>query len=61
MVQLNRSLTRSHPEEPAFFLPAEGSPPARSVLAGDPSLRLKNGYAQDDAIRTTEDAIRNSK
>ncbi len=23
---------------------------AHSVVAGDPSLRLKNGYAQDDAI-----------
>jgi hypothetical protein len=33
-----------------FYQRAEGSPVAHSVVAGDPSLRLKNGYAQDDAI-----------
>jgi len=44
------NLTRRHPEEPAFFQRAEGSPVAHSVVPGDPSLRLKNGYAQHDAI-----------
>jgi len=29
--------------------PREGSPAHTAQLAGDPSLRLKNGYAQDDA------------
>ena len=38
------------PKSPCFYQRAEGSPVARSVVAGDPSLRLKNGYAQDDAI-----------
>jgi len=34
---------------PRFYQRAEGSPVAHRVVAGDPSLRLKNGYAQDDA------------
>jgi hypothetical protein len=45
------NLAYRHPEEPAFF--ASGPRDLRSrtaLLAGDPSLRLKNGYAQDDAI-----------
>jgi len=51
-------ITRRHPEEPAFLQRAEGSPVAHGVVAGDPfgklragsSLRLKNGYAQDDKV-----------
>ena len=35
---------------PRFHQRAEGSHVAQSVVVGDPSLRLKNGYAQDDAI-----------
>ena len=31
------------------FQPSEGSPLDRRVRVGDPSLRPKNGYAQDDA------------
>jgi hypothetical protein len=31
-----------------FYQRAEGSPVAHSVVAGDPSLRLKNRYARDD-------------
>jgi len=38
------------PKSPRSYQRAEGSPVAHSVVAGDPSLRLKNGYAQDDAI-----------
>jgi hypothetical protein len=38
------------PKNPRFCQRAEGSPVAHSVVAGDPSLRLKNGYVQDDAI-----------
>jgi len=38
------------PKNPRFYQRAEGSPVAHSVVAGDPSLRLKNGCAQDDAI-----------
>jgi len=38
------------PKSPRFYQRAEGSPVAHSFVAGDPSLRLKNGYAQDDAI-----------
>jgi len=37
------------PKSPRFYQRAEGSPVAHSVVAGDPWLRLKNGYAQDDA------------
>jgi hypothetical protein len=37
------------PKSPRFYQRAERSPVANSVVAGDPSLRLKNGYAQDDA------------
>ena len=37
------------PKSPRFSQPAEASP-GHSVVAGDPSLRLKNGYAQHDAI-----------
>src|SRR2546423_9999508 len=49
-VSLNSELHKAlSPEEPAF-LPAERCPIAQSAVAGDPSLRLKNGYAQDDAI-----------
>jgi len=33
--------------------PDEGSP-YPSVCAGDPSLRLKNGCAQDDAVEELE-------
>ena len=35
---------------PRFYQRAEGSPVAHSVVEGDPSLRLKTGCAQDDAI-----------
>jgi hypothetical protein len=35
---------------PRSYQRAEGSPVAHNVVAGDPSLRLKNGYAQDDTI-----------
>jgi len=38
------------PKSPRSYQRAEGSPVARLVVAGDPSLRLKNGCAQDDAI-----------
>jgi len=38
------------PKSPRSYQRAEGSPVARSVVTGDPSLRLKNGCAQDDAI-----------
>jgi hypothetical protein len=38
------------PQSPRFYQRAEGSPVAHSVVAGNPSLRLKNGYARDDAI-----------
>jgi len=38
------------PKSPRSYQRAEGSPVARRVVAGDPSLRLKNGCAQDDAI-----------
>jgi hypothetical protein len=38
------------PKSPRFYQRVEGSPVAHSVVAGDPSLRLKNGSAQDDAI-----------
>jgi hypothetical protein len=44
------SHTRRHPEAPASCQRAEGSPVAQSILAGDPSLRLNNGCAQDDAM-----------
>jgi hypothetical protein len=44
------------PKCPRFYKRAEGSPVANGVEAGDPSLRLKNGCAQDDAI----DAVKNS-
>jgi hypothetical protein len=37
------------PKRPRFYQRAEGSLPAHSIVAGDPSLRLKTGYAQDDA------------
>jgi hypothetical protein len=36
------------PKVPRFLQRAEGSPCPQTVRAGDPSLRLKNGYAQDD-------------
>jgi hypothetical protein len=38
------------PKRPRFYQRAEGSLLAHRVVAGDPSLRLKNGYAQDDAV-----------
>jgi hypothetical protein len=38
-----------HPEGPRFYERAEGSRVARFLRARDPSLRLKSGYAQDDA------------
>ena len=38
------------PKSPRFYQRVEGSPVAHSVGAGDPSLRLKNGSAQDDVI-----------
>jgi hypothetical protein len=38
------------PKRPRLYQRAEGSPVAHGVVAGDPSLRLKNGFAQDDAI-----------
>jgi hypothetical protein len=38
------------PKSPRFYQRVEGSPVAHSVVAGDPSLRLKNGSAQDDAV-----------
>ena len=41
------------PKSPRFYQRAEGSPVAHRVVAGDPSLRLKNGYAQDDDIETS--------
>jgi len=37
----------SHPEAPRFFQRGEGTPPEMH-LQRDPSLRLKNGSAQDD-------------
>ena len=41
-----------HPEGPRFCQRAEGSLTKRySRLAGDPSLRLKNGSVQDDSAR----------
>ena len=47
---LNLNFTRHHPEELAFLPAGRGISVAHSVVAGDPSLRLKKGYAQDDAI-----------
>jgi hypothetical protein len=38
------------PKRPRCYQRAEGSPVAHNILVGDPSLRLKNGFAQDDAI-----------
>ena len=38
------------PKCPRFYQRAEGSSLAHCVAAGDPSLRLKNGSVQDDAI-----------
>jgi hypothetical protein len=38
------------PKRPRFYEQDEGSPVAHSLGAGDPSLRLKNGYAQDDVV-----------
>jgi len=38
-----------HPEGPRFRQRAEGSPIRLVHVLGDPSLRLKNGFAQDDA------------
>jgi hypothetical protein len=38
------------PKRPRSYQRAEGSPLAQSVVAGDPSLRLNNGCAQDDAM-----------
>jgi hypothetical protein len=38
------------PKSPRSYQRAEGSPVAHSLVAGDPSLRLKHGYAQDDAV-----------
>ena len=40
---------RRHPEGPRFHQRAEGSPIRLVHALGDPSLRLKNGFAQDDA------------
>jgi hypothetical protein len=38
--------------KPGAVQPGEGSPVAKGMrCAGDPSLRLKNGSAQDDAAR----------
>ena len=45
-----RMLQSVIPKSPRSYQRAEGSPVAHSVVAGDPSLRLKNGCAQDDAI-----------
>jgi hypothetical protein len=42
------------PEVPALSPAGEGSPVAHSIVAGDPSLRLKNGYAQDDAAEAEQ-------
>ena len=53
LVSLNSESQRRHPEGPRFHQRAEGSPVARSLVAGDPSLRLKNGCAQDDAVTGT--------
>ena len=49
-------MRRRHPKGPRFYQWAEGSPLRRSLLAGDPSLRLKNGYARDDASRRRLDS-----
>jgi thiamine-phosphate pyrophosphorylase len=48
---LDFNLTRRHPEGPRFYQRAEGSRVGRehSQSARDPSLRLKSGYARDDA------------
>jgi hypothetical protein len=35
------------PKSPRSYQRAEGSPVAHRVVTGDPSLRLKNGYARD--------------
>ena len=49
---LYSSSSRRHPEGPRFHLRAEGSRAYRPCLrpSRDPSLRLKNGYARDDAM-----------
>jgi len=49
------------PKRPRFYERPEGSPVAHNVVAGDPSLRLKNGYVQDDAFDNDPDTTRNSK
>jgi len=41
------------PTDPRFHQRAEGSPVAQSLVTGDPSLRLKNGCAQDDPVTRT--------
>jgi hypothetical protein len=38
------------PKSPRFFRGPRDIPLHTSVKEGDPLLRLKNGYAQDDAI-----------
>jgi hypothetical protein len=44
------NLARSHPEEPAFLPAGRGISRGTQHGSGDPSLRRKNGSAQDDAI-----------
>ena len=45
-LSLNSVLKRRHPEEPAFLPAGRGISRGRQHGSGDPSLRLKNGYAQ---------------
>ncbi len=46
------------PKRPRFYQRAEGSPIAHCFVAGDTSLRLKNGCARDDAIDEAKDSFR---
>jgi len=45
-----------HPEGSRFHQRAEGSGVRTGMAARDPSLRLKNGCARDDAAEKNEDA-----
>ncbi len=53
--QFELSVSRGvFPKSPRFYQRAEGSNVAQSIAGGDPSLRLKNGSAQDDAIKNSK-------
>ena len=49
-----------HPEAPRFHQRGEGSP-VQLLFRGDPSLRLKDGSAQDDAVGGFDASVRKSR